>query len=704
MSQVLPQPATTPKTFAAERKLNRTRPLGRLMTIVVTTLSVLAVLAVLGWVGRKGLVKIAAEWADQPFAAGDFANAAQNYSYALSLDAQHLHSRVNRALAYRALNQKELAAADFAACAKTPLRTDAEFVVRAGCHLELNQPREALPDLSRALAAHPDNAEAFALRARAQFLLKDWQRALADANQAVTLQPQNAEYALQRSELRERTGDLAGALEDITRAVQLQQNAPLQTALLRRARLLKQTSAASAALAAYDQVIALKTEDVAFAATALQERAQVRFGLGMRAEALADVEAALIVMRSDAALRLRARILREMDKLDLALRDLNDLLTRNPDDVKLLHLRADVNRALGGVDAMQQDWLRVIVLTPDDAQTYIDLGVYAWKHDRTAEAFARLTRAIDLHTAGAEAEAIAYAARGRILLDWGRMDDALRDFSQALTLKPEDVATLLVRGKTYDSQDQFEQAQADFDVAVQLEPTHVQASLARGRFFARQNKPALALPDLQQAASLLVDVPVLRGQVLREQANMLEVLGRLSDAQAIMQQVRALLPNDSPALKYLARLLQLQGKLDEASVVLKELALLQSAQDYLATQLRAIGLLEKQEKVDEALAAYTAVLSQTAQPLQTQDKVDVYARMGKLQYGQKKFAGSLAAYEAALKLDSTQPDVFLGIGLNRRKLGATCGAARSFRIYLNLAPDAPQRDELLAWLRKHAVC
>ena len=701
MSQVLPQP---PTPFVAERSLNRTRPLGRLMTIVVTSLSVLAVLGVLGWVGRKGLVKIAADWADQPFDAGDFANAARNYSFALSLDEQHLHSRVNRALAYRALNQKELAAADFAACAKTPPRTDAEFLVRAGCNLELNKAREALPDLNFALAAHPDNADGFALRARAQSLLKEWQLALADLNQAVALQPQSAEYALQRSELREHAGDLVGALEDIARAVQLQQNAPMQTALLRRARLLRQTNNLPAAAAAYDQVIALKTEDVAFAAIALQERAQVRFGLGLLDGALADVEAVLLVAPTDAALRLRARIFREMDKLDLALRDLNDLLGQNPDDVKLLRLRADVNRALGDVDAMQQDWLRVIMLEPNDAQTYVDLGVYAWKHDRTAEAFARLTRAIDLHTAGNAAEAIAYAARGRIALGWERMNDALRDFSQALLLKPDDVATLIVRGKTYDSQDQLVLAQADFDAAVKFEPNNAQASLARGRFWVRQNKLALALLDLHTAATLLADAPALRGQVLREQALVLEALGRLSDAQDILQQVRVLLPNDVAALKYLVKLLQQQNKLDEASGMLKELALLQNAQDFLATQFRAIGLLEKQGKVDEALAAYTNVLSQTTQPLQVQDQVAVYARMGKLQYGQKQFAGSLAAYEAALKIDPTQPDVFLGIGLNRRKLGATCGAARSFRIYLKLAPDAPQRDELLAWLRKHGAC
>ena len=263
----------TTSPVSTNNKLNRTRPLGRLMTILITGLGIVAVLFVLGWVGRKGLVKIISDLADRPFASGDFASAAQRYSWSLQLDTQHLHSRVNRALAYRGLNQKELAAADFLTCAKTQPRSDAEYSLRAECYLQLSQPREALADLNHELAAHPDDADGFAMRARALALLKQWHPAIADVTQALAVQPGRADFALQRSELRERVGDVTGALEDALLSAKLQ---PTPAAFVQQAKLLRAQKNLSAAEAAYTQALQQQPNNAA----ALLERAQLRLAWG----------------------------------------------------------------------------------------------------------------------------------------------------------------------------------------------------------------------------------------------------------------------------------------------------------------------------------------------------------------------------------------------------------------------------------------
>ena len=62
--------------------------------------------------------------------------------------------------------------------------------------------------------------------------------------------------------------------------------------------------------------------------------------------------------------------------------------------------------------------------------------------------------------------------------------------------------------------------------------------------------------------------------------------------------------------------------------------------------------------------------------------------------------GALAAYRQALKLDPEFSDVYKRLGILYMEQKRNDRAARSFKIYLQLKPQAPDRKEVEGWISK----
>jgi tetratricopeptide (TPR) repeat protein len=147
-------------------------------------------------------------------------------------------------------------------------------------------------------------------------------------------------------------------------------------------------------------------------------------------------------------------------------------------------------------------------------------------------------------------------------------------------------------------------------------------------------------------------------QSFRERAALRQQLGDAAGAQADLEQARALEPGNADSALRLARLLRDQGRLEES------------------------------------LAIYRALLADGADP------APLYLDAGQMRYALRHYRRALANYSAAAEADPNSAEAFRGVGLAQRKLGGYRAAVAAFEQYLRLAPDAPDRAEIAAWVQK----
>ncbi|MFL5627678.1 MAG: tetratricopeptide repeat protein, partial [Ktedonobacteraceae bacterium] len=78
--------------------------------------------------------------------------------------------------------------------------------------------------------------------------------------------------------------------------------------------------------------------------------------------------------------------------------------------------------------------------------------------------------------------------RGLVHSTQNRLEEAIRDYSQALAVNTKNAVAYLSRGTTYVEQQEWAYAEADFTTALRLTPTLVQAYINRGMLYTRQKR------------------------------------------------------------------------------------------------------------------------------------------------------------------------------------------------------------------------
>ena len=101
----------------------------------------------------------------------------------------------------------------------------------------------------------------------------------------------------------------------------------------------------------------------------------------------------------------------------------------------------------------------------------------------------------------------------------GRYDQALKDFNDALKLKPNDAMLITYRGVVYYAKGQTDLAMKDFNRAIEIDPKGGKAYYQRGMIYANQEKFAQAVPELKKAKSLGYGVDPVFIESLENKAN-----------------------------------------------------------------------------------------------------------------------------------------------------------------------------------------
>jgi tetratricopeptide (TPR) repeat protein len=95
-----------------------------------------------------------------------------------------------------------------------------------------------------------------------------------------------------------------------------------------------------------------------------------------------------------------------------------------------------------------------------------------------------------------------YFLRGRAYQQKGEYDQAIADFDQAITLKPDDAGTYSSRGDAYRKKGEYDRAIADYDQALALEPDYAEAYYGRGLTYSLNGEYDRAIKDFDQALAL----------------------------------------------------------------------------------------------------------------------------------------------------------------------------------------------------------
>ncbi len=84
----------------------------------------------------------------------------------------------------------------------------------------------------------------------------------------------------------------------------------------------------------------------------------------------------------------------------------------------------------------------------------------------------------------------------------GDLDEAIRCYSKAISLKPDSADLFFVRGRAYKQKDQYDKAVSDLTRAIALNPRYAEAYNHRGVTYIGKGEKQKAMADFRKACEL----------------------------------------------------------------------------------------------------------------------------------------------------------------------------------------------------------
>ena len=188
---------------------------------------------------------------------------------------------------------------------------------------------------------------------------------------------------------------------------------------------------------------------------------------------------------------------RSADQLATALRDIETALRLEPDSPEYLKAAAEIQRHQGNFSAAIESLGRLIRIESKNSR---HRRLRGWLHARNQNAAAARE---DLNAAIAMDPkfALAYSNRAELLCSTDP-DAALRDFTKAIQLAPNDPLYYEQRTKYWESVGNWEAALKDYNKAVELSPSDPERYYSRSTHWERKGDFKAALVDMQTFVEL----------------------------------------------------------------------------------------------------------------------------------------------------------------------------------------------------------
>lgn len=301
---------------------------------------------------------------------------------------------------------------------------------------------------------------------------------------------------------------------------------------------------------------------------------------------------------------------------------------------------------------------KLIALDPSRPGPREELAEFLWATEKTAEGNAAIEAAI----ASSPSDARLALAYGRALAGQERFEEAARQLEKARSLGASDPGTLALLASVCERAGRVDDAAATYEAALQASPDDAALCHDLGRLYLASGRPADALRELERAVRANGAVAVYQ----LDYGRALEASGDLPGAEKAYRRAVELSPNLPGAHFALGRLLQREGKKEEAD-------------HELATH---------HDLYERALHAVSASNAQKASAALAWKELE---------------AGKASEALARFRSLPESPDSLRGQALALSRLGRHAEAVRALEKARALAPDDPPLELLLLTERSRAA-
>jgi protein O-mannosyl-transferase len=184
-----------------------------------------------------------------------------------------------------------------------------------------------------------------------------------------------------------------------------------------------------------------------------------------------------------------------------AFADFNKAIELKPNYGDAYNNRASVFIKEGKLDAALADLNNAILRDSNSAQGYFNRGYIYYQRQDYQKALEDYDRVIELKPAP-DKLAMVYNLRGLSFMNENKNEQAFRDFSAALDLKPDFVEVMNNRGTILIAERKYNEAIGEFSAAIEKKADYAEAYFNRGIANFNTGKKAEACLDWQTAARL----------------------------------------------------------------------------------------------------------------------------------------------------------------------------------------------------------
>jgi tetratricopeptide (TPR) repeat protein len=354
----------------------------------------------------------------------------------------------------------------------------------------------AIADLTKAIELRPESAGAYMLLGTIFQQKRDSEKALHNFEKMISLAPDDPEAFFKRAAVYITQGRKDLADKDLARALDLLGQETDTGSEYLRAQIHVQMKNFPLAESVVNRALAIETDPDARSLFLL-----IRVMIYLHTENYKDAVPATTAMISGSqflmipALTLRAAAYSELNKLNAALADANELVRLCPSSAQVFYLRGDIKKDMGDLKESIEDYSKAIELDPHMGDAYVGRGEAYLALKNYPQAIAEFDKAIGYP----ESQKLAYANRGAAHSINGQLDQAILDYSEYIKLATFEEEGYSLRATAYLMKGDDDKALADLTKALELDSKDADLYVRRGKFYEKKSIWDKALEDYSHA-------------------------------------------------------------------------------------------------------------------------------------------------------------------------------------------------------------
>jgi tetratricopeptide (TPR) repeat protein len=193
----------------------------------------------------------------------------------------------------------------------------------------------------------------------------------------------------------------------------------------------------------------------------------------------------------------RAVAYHHMKRYRLAIADYSSTIGLNNKASLAYYSRGLAYSAIKDYSSAIADYDRALQMNPKADPVYYVRGVAYVGLKQYGKAISDFTRAINI-----SGQPNYYGKRALAHYRRGDVHEAIKDYNEAIQLKPSEANFYVQRGRSYFKLKQYGRSIRDYDQAIKIDPQHNQAYVARGVAYEKLGRQARALRDFKRAVAL----------------------------------------------------------------------------------------------------------------------------------------------------------------------------------------------------------